>query len=799
MAEQFESDPGWASGVFYTACPACEQALTLPLNMRGKRAQCPICGQVFSTAPPAGAAQRGKPAAIPTAILVSPAETRPREVRPREVRPRAEAQAGAGARRPTPLPPTADGNGGVVVGVVALVVAIAAVLGLVFALLIKTEPDERGQANFRPIRPDAARVAPLNPAPRPDPDARNPPPPGARGPGILQGSELAPDILERVKRAAAYVKVDVGSASGSGSGFVVHVSGDSAFLITNNHVVDPQFEPPDQDDFFPRGPFGPRFPIPRPRFLIPNAGGRAARVSVVLDSGTPRERSYPAQVLVRSQFPDLALLRIDKVQDPPPPLDTKVPAMRETERVYFVGFPLGGDLAIGRANPAVTVSQGTITSFRNDAQGRQRLVQVECDINPGNSGGPAINAQGELVGVAVAIIKDTNIGFLVHPAELQAVLKPRVEAPAVTFVTADGKSEMRASLRVLDVQEKVRKVALVFRAYDQEPLLPGQDAETDWKVIDRAKTLPVVIRGGAGEARVPMTPDDDRRFFAVQCEWEDADGKLHYSRPALHHPRHARLRPEPGDADPGAPRPELGLPARPGRQRTIGEITSPKDLPGLVAYWPFDDGTGDLAKDASGARHDARLQGHGFTKGIAGGAVQLSGQGSFVGLDDEAPLNFKRGDAFTFACWIKTRALGGVILALRNQQTGVPVVCLRIVNGRLLAVLRDDDSNEAGSGVTARGGGVADNQWRHLALVRRSEGDFALYVDGQLEQESGAETLGNTCAGPITTNLRAWGVDLYWERTRTNQPNAYAGLLDECCIYRRALTSDEIKKLAGAQ
>ncbi len=48
------------------------------------------------------------------------------------------------------------------------------------------------------------------------------------------------------------------------------------------------------------------------------------------------------------------------------------------------------------------------------------------DLNHGNSGGPVVDETGALVGVAVAKIEDTRIGFAVPVQMLNQLLDSRV-------------------------------------------------------------------------------------------------------------------------------------------------------------------------------------------------------------------------------------------------------------------------------------------------------------------------------------------------------------------------------------
>lgn len=51
---------------------------------------------------------------------------------------------------------------------------------------------------------------------------------------------IPPETLAKIKGATAFVKIVAGSGSGSGSGFVIKVEGQSAYVVTNHHVIEPR-------------------------------------------------------------------------------------------------------------------------------------------------------------------------------------------------------------------------------------------------------------------------------------------------------------------------------------------------------------------------------------------------------------------------------------------------------------------------------------------------------------------------------------------------------------------------------
>ena len=82
-----------------------------------------------------------------------------------------------------------------------------------------------------------------------------------------------------------------------------------------------------------------------------------------------------------------------------------------------------GETIVAIGNPfgfSNTVTAGVVSALGRTVRGsdNQRVytdfIQIDAPINPGNSGGPVVNIQGEMIGVATAIIGGAQgIGFAI--------------------------------------------------------------------------------------------------------------------------------------------------------------------------------------------------------------------------------------------------------------------------------------------------------------------------------------------------------------------------------------------------
>ncbi len=175
----------------------------------------------------------------------------------------------------------------------------------------------------------------------------------------------------------------------SGSGFLFRVEGQTGYIATNRHVISP------------------------------HGGGSSKRptIKVIVRSGSRGERTATAEVVAATTEPDLAILRVSGVPDWPAPIDlSKETELVETMPVFVFGFPFGAALAPDRGRPSVVVGKGSVSSIRRDQDGRISAVLIDGALNPGNSGGPVVDAQGRLVGIAVAAIRAPTSGSPSRPA-----------------------------------------------------------------------------------------------------------------------------------------------------------------------------------------------------------------------------------------------------------------------------------------------------------------------------------------------------------------------------------------------
>ncbi len=346
------------------ACPGCHQKHDVPDTFRGKRIRCRHCRTAFTVGRPAGEV-------LDEVVEVVP-ERRP------------------GRRSRTRL---ADGAPASAVPVVAIVCGAVALLFVILLVGGVAAWQWFGAAESKSLLQQVANEgAPGEPA----------------GPSAIGDGVIPLTLLEQIKAATVFIHVEGNGGGKTGSGFVVRVDQETGFVVTNHHVITPPT----------------RAMVPRLRGIpFPPRPGGLAQITAVFGSGTPAERSVPAQVVRFDADKDLAVLRVDGIKNLPRPIDiSRPPRAVETMPVYVFGFPFGEALALHHGNPAVTVGKGSVSSIRLDDRGTVARVQIDGDLNPGNSGGPVVDTQGRLVGIAVETVPGTRIGMAIPTAELVRLL-----------------------------------------------------------------------------------------------------------------------------------------------------------------------------------------------------------------------------------------------------------------------------------------------------------------------------------------------------------------------------------------
>ena len=153
-----------------------------------------------------------------------------------------------------------------------------------------------------------------------------------------------------------------GKAVSTGTGFVYKVDGNTAYIITNNHVV---------------------------------SSGDSAKV--IFSDGS----STDTQILGGDAYADIAVLTVSASSIKQVATIGSSESMNLGDTVFTVGAPLGdnysGTVTKGILSGKDRLVEVSVTSSTSDYY--MKVLQTDAALNPGNSGGPLCNVNGEVIGV----------------------------------------------------------------------------------------------------------------------------------------------------------------------------------------------------------------------------------------------------------------------------------------------------------------------------------------------------------------------------------------------------------------
>lgn len=230
---------------------------------------------------------------------------------------------------------------------------------------------------------------------------------------------------------------------------------------------------------------------------------------------------------------------------------------------------------------------------------------------------------------------------------------------------------------------------------------------------------------------------------------------------------------------------------------------------GLVAHYPFDEGSGTTAGDASGNGNDGTIDGASFsadTPVTFGNAFSLDfdGTNDIVATDPGDEGNFDLTD-LSLSLWFKLEGESGDnnfprVVSKGNSTTsnGSYSVWVKDASDPTdigLRILDADDQR-----LDTRSSSVPDyddGEWHHVAVTYDEDGGGCtgeLHVDGALLQ---TENFGAACVPRDVGNVFSIGAVADAAGDALANGRFFNGKIDEVRVYDRVLTSDEIALLAS--
>lgn len=196
---------------------------------------------------------------------------------------------------------------------------------------------------------------------------------------------------------------------------------------------------------------------------------------------------------------------------------------------------------------------------------------------------------------------------------------------------------------------------------------------------------------------------------------------------------------------------------------------------GLVAYWDFDEGGGDMARDLTGNGHDGELVGKAdWTQGRFNGALEFDEPLEYVAVPDHPDLNLP--NAVTYMGHFKpTDSLASRRLMVKNDSI---FVIFDFGNVNSIDFLVKPANLFAESATTD----WTIGNWYHFAGTFDGS-HLRIYVDGKLDGET-----------PNSDPIPPSDKELWIGADDFGRPSdSFPGAIDDVRIYNRALNESEIQ------
>jgi Concanavalin A-like lectin/glucanases superfamily len=204
-----------------------------------------------------------------------------------------------------------------------------------------------------------------------------------------------------------------------------------------------------------------------------------------------------------------------------------------------------------------------------------------------------------------------------------------------------------------------------------------------------------------------------------------------------------------------------------------GSVTS-----GLVLWWPFDDGSGSTARDASGNSRSGTLynmESGDWDAGVGHGALVFDGTNERVARADESAL--EGFAAISICAWLYPTGAGGGNYGRVVDKGAVYIVNTDITSTGTITL-------NAQVAYTASGA-LTTNTWKHFGAIYNGT-NIQCYINGSASGSPVAKT------GNLATNTNELTVG-----NRQSTDRGWAGKIGDFRIYNRALTTDEMAAIAA--
>jgi PKD repeat protein len=211
----------------------------------------------------------------------------------------------------------------------------------------------------------------------------------------------------------------------------------------------------------------------------------------------------------------------------------------------------------------------------------------------------------------------------------------------------------------------------------------------------------------------------------------------------------------------------------------------------LVADFPFNGSADDAGPHHLKVKAIGKVTFDGTDRHAdANSAAVFDGASAFI-LPDNPEFNFGTSD-FTISCWLKTSETGKMMIwqesgagGSRDNQTW-----LRIGDNTTDRQVRFDTEDGGGGNIINYGGAanlLSDDVWHNVVCVREG-GTTRLYIDGVKKSEMVKN------AAKDVSNIEDFKIGAQ-EGPIGSYKTYFTGLMDDFCVYNKALSDQEVAAL----
>lgn len=276
------------------------------------------------------------------------------------------------------------------------------------------------------------------------------------------------------------------SVYSEGSGVIYKVDGDSAYLVTNTHVIE-----------------------------------GAKQIEIMLSDGT----KVVGELVGEDTYSDIAVVKISSKNISTVAEFADSDKLTVGETAIAIGSPLGTEYANSVTQGIVSSLSRTVTLTNSNGETiSTNAIQTDAAINPGNSGGALINVEGQVIGINSSKISSTSsqsgesvegMGFAIPANDVVKIINQleqngEVVRPALGIRMAALSELSTNSISQLNIPSSITNGVVVAKVIDGMPAqekLEKYDVitEIDGKEVTSSSDLQSILYGHTVNDSIKVT------------------------------------------------------------------------------------------------------------------------------------------------------------------------------------------------------------------------------------------------------------------------------------------------------